>query len=116
MQDGRITKSRLRASSMYNWYYGPYNARLQARNYGSTRGGWIAKIRNTQQWIQVDLEKPSTLKGVATQGRYDAYQYVKSYLVTYSGNGRRFYPYKEGSRTRVTCYYHHCSFSICSIQ
>ena len=101
MEDGRITKSRLRASSMYNTYYGPYNARLQARNYGSTRGGWIAKIRNTQQWIQVDLEKVATLKGVATQGRYDANQFVRSYLVTYSRNGRRFVPYREGRRTRV---------------
>lgn len=101
MEDGRITKSRLRASSMYNTYYGPYNARLQARNYGSTRGGWIAKIRNTQQWIQVDLEKVATLKGLATQGRYDANQFVRSYIVTYSRNGRRFVPYREGRRTRV---------------
>ena len=101
MQDGRITKSRVRASSMYNRYYGPYNARLQARNYGSTRGAWVARIRNTQQWIQIDLEKDTTLKGLATQGRYDANQYVKSYVITYSRNGRRFYPYKEGRRTRV---------------
>ena len=101
MQDGRISKARLRASSMYNRYYGPYNAWLQARNYGSTGGGWVAGIRYTQQWIQVDLEKVSTLKGVATQGRYDASQYVMSYVVTYSRNGRRFVPYREGRQTRV---------------
>ena len=107
MQDGRISKARLRASSMYNRYYGPYNARLHARNYGSTGGAWVAGIRNTQQWIQVDLEKVSTLKGVATQGRHDASQYVKSYVVTYSRNGRRFVSYREGRQTRVI----HCSKS-----
>lgn len=102
MEDGRITKSRLRATSTYNSYYGPYNARLQARNHGSTRGGWIARQRNTRQWIQVDLETVATLKGVATQGRYDANQYVKSYVISFSRNGRRFAPYREGRRTRVS--------------
>ena len=101
MEDGRITKSRLRASSMYNQYYGPYNARLQARNYGSTRGGWIARVRNTRQWIQVDLERIATVKAVATQGRFDANQYVKSYVLTLSKNGRRFVPYREGRKIRV---------------
>ena len=104
MEDGRILKSRLRASSLYNSYYGPYSARLQARNYGSTRGGWIARIRNTHQWIQVDLEKVATLKGVATQGRYDATQYVKSYIVTFSKNGRRFVPYREGRKIKVSVF------------
>lgn len=104
MEDGRILKSRLRASSMYNTYYGPYSARLQARNYGSTRGGWIARLRNTHQWIQVDLEKVATLKGVATQGRYDATQYVRSYTITYSTNGRRFVPYREGRTIRVSLF------------
>ena len=101
MEDGRIVKSRLRASSMYNRYYGPYNARLQARNYGAIRGGWIARARNTHQWIQVDLERVSIVKGVATQGRYDANQYVKSYVITFSKNGRRFIPYREGRKIRV---------------
>ncbi|KAK2554621.1 EGF-like repeat and discoidin I-like domain-containing protein 3, partial [Acropora cervicornis] len=68
MEDTRILKPRLTASSMYNSNYGPYNARLQARNYGSTYGGWTASQRNTNQWIQVDLEALATLKGVATQG------------------------------------------------
>ena len=101
MEDGRITRKRLRASSMYNKFYGPNSARLQARNYGSVRGGWIARYRNSRQWIQVDLERVSTVKAVATQGRIDANQCVKSYIITFSKNGRRFFPYKEGRKIKV---------------
>ena len=101
MEDGRITRKRLRTSSMYNKFYGPNSARLQARNYGSVRGGWIARYRNSRQWIQVDLERVSTVKAVATQGRIDANQWVKSYIITFSKNGRRFLPYKEGRKIKV---------------
>ena len=101
MEDTRILKPRLTASSMYNSNYGPYNARLQARNYGSTYGGWTASHRNTNQWIQVDLEALASLKGVATQGRYDATYYIKSYIIQYSSDGRKFVPYKEGRSVKV---------------
>ncbi|CAH3022884.1 unnamed protein product [Porites evermanni] len=101
MQDGRITPSMLTASSMYNHYYGPWNARLHARNYGSTRGGWIAKYRNRNQWLQIDFGTKSRVKRICTQGRYDANQFVKSYTVSFSVKGDKFVPYKEGRRTRL---------------
>lgn len=101
MQDGRITPSMLTASSMYNHFYGPWNARLHARNYGSTRGGWIAKYRNRNQWLQIDFGTKSRVKRICTQGRYDANQFVKSYTVSFSVKGYKFVPYKEGRRTRV---------------
>ena len=86
---------------MYNHYYGPWSARLQARNYGSTRGGWIAKYRNTHQFLQIDLGISSRVKRIATQGRYDANQWVKSYTVSYSNNGVKFFPVKHGRRVKV---------------
>lgn len=101
IQDGRITRSMFTASSMYNHYYGPWCARLQAQNRGQTRGGWIAKYRNTKQWLQVDLGTVSVVKRIATQARYDANQWVTSYTVSYSNNGVRFFPYKQARRTRV---------------
>ena len=101
MQDGRINKGMITASSMYNHYYGPWSARLQARNYGSTRGGWIAKYRNTHQWLQIDLGITTRVKRIATQGRYDANQWVKSYSVSYSNNGVRFFPVRHGRRVKV---------------
>lgn len=89
------------ASSMYNRYYGPWSARLQARNRGATRGGWLARVNNNRQWLQIDLGARSVVKRISTQARYDANQWVTSYTVSYSNNGVRFYPYKENRRTRV---------------
>lgn len=86
---------------MYNHYYGPWSARLQAQNRGSTRGGWVAKYRNTHQWLQIDLGVVSIVKRIATQARYDANQWVTSYTVYYSNNGVRFLPYKQARRTKV---------------
>ena len=102
IQDGRITQSMLTASSMYNRYYGPWSARLQARNHGAIRGGWLARVNNNRQWLQIDLGAKSVVKRIATQGRYDANQWVKSYTVSYSSDGSRFYPVKHGRRIKVT--------------
>jgi len=96
------------ASSMYNHLYGPWSARLQAQNRGSMRGGWIAKYNNRHQFIQVDLGTTSRVKRIATQARYDANQWVKSYTVSYSNNGVRFFPYRHGKRVKVRCL--HCLF------
>ena len=41
------------------------------------------------------------IKGVATQGRQDANQWVKSYTVSYSTDGMNFVPYKENKRVKV---------------
>ena len=41
------------------------------------------------------------IKGVATQGRQDANQWVKSYTVMYSIDGMNFVPYKENRRVKV---------------
>ena len=90
------------ASSFYNRYYGPWSARLQARNQGSTRGGWVSRYRNHRQWLQIDLGATARVKRVATQGRYDANQWVTRYTVSYSYNGVRFRPYKRGRLVKVS--------------
>ena len=87
---------------MYNRYYGPWSSRLQARNYGATRGGWLAKVNNNRQWLQIDLGAKSVVKRISTQGRYDANQWVTAYTVSYSNSGVRFYPYRENRRVRVS--------------
>ena len=118
IQDGRITQSMLTASSMYNRYYGPWSARLQARNHGAIRGGWLARVNNNRQWLQIDLGAKSVVKRIATQGRYDANQWVTSYTVSYSNNGVRFYPYRENRRVRVCslrvsfCFAYRCCLAL----
>ena len=101
IQDGRITQSMFTASSMTNRYYGPWSSRLQARNSGAFRGGWVAKVSNNRQWLQVDLGAKCVVKRIATQARYDGNHWVTKYTVSYSSNGVRFYPYQENKKTRV---------------
>ncbi|XP_015754014.1 PREDICTED: coagulation factor V-like [Acropora digitifera] len=101
IQDGRITQSMFTASSMANRYYGPWSARLQARNHGAFRGGWVARVSNNRQWLQVDLGAKCVLKRIATQARYDGNHWITKYTLSYSSNGVRFYPYKEKNKIRV---------------
>ena len=51
--------------------------------------------------MQVDLGVVTRVKRIATQGRYDANQWVKSYTLSYSNNGIRFIPYRRGRRVQV---------------
>ena len=51
--------------------------------------------------MQIDIGSIARVKRIATQGRYDANQYVKTYTMTYGYNGAKFYSYKEGKRVRV---------------
>ncbi|XP_068726464.1 lactadherin-like [Montipora capricornis] len=101
LQDGRVLRSMFTATSLYNYYYGPWSARLQAQNQGQTRGGWVAKYNNANQWWQVDLGVTSRVKRIATQARYDANHWVKTYTLSYSNDGARFNPYKYGKRIKV---------------
>ena len=60
-----------------------------------------ARYNNARQYLNIDLGTISRLKRIATQGRYDADQWVTSYAVSYSMNNIRFIPYKEGRRIKV---------------
>ena len=60
------------------------------------------RYNNARQYLNIDLGTVSRLKRIATQGRYDADQWVTSYAVSYSMNNIRFIPYKEGRRIKVT--------------
>ena len=84
------------ASTYYNHYLAPWHGRL------NHRWSWSARTNNHRQWFQVNFVDPMKVKGVATQGRQDANQWVKSYTVSYSSDGMTFYPYKEKGRTKVT--------------
>ena len=101
LEDGRVPDPLIRASSFYNYYCGPFNARLNRRRYGRQGGAWCAKRRDRRQWLQVDFGALSTVSGVATQGRQNSAQWVTSYYISYSRNGYKFAPYREGRRTRV---------------
>ena len=55
---------------------------------------WTARVRNKNQWIQVDLGRDEVVTAIATQGRANLNQWVTSYYVSYSLDGKVFVSYK----------------------
>ena len=101
MEDRRILSGHLRASSSYNYNHGPDRARLNIYASHGRTGAWVAKYRNVRQWLQIDLRQLSIIKGIATQGRREAHQFVKSYTISYSVKGLRFRMYSAFGRVKV---------------
>ena len=101
MEDHRILSGRLRASSSYNYNHGPDRARLNIINGHGRTGAWVARLRSANQWLQIDLGQSSIIKGIATQGRREANQYVRSYTLSYSRFGMRFKAYVSYGRVKV---------------
>ena len=95
MKSGKIPDSAITATTSYSQYYGPERARLDTVKSGSFNGAWIPKTRDMGQWIQVDLGNITKITRIATQGRQDAAQWVKSYSITYSLEGGPFLPYNN---------------------
>ena len=101
MEDYRILSGHLRASSSYNYNHGPDRARLNIFNSHGRTGAWVARHRNTHQYLQIDLRQFSIIKGIATQGRREAHQWVKTYSLSYSRFGVRFKAYVSYGRVKV---------------
>ncbi|XP_068726469.1 lactadherin-like [Montipora capricornis] len=101
LEDFRIDSGALTASSYVNYNHGPDRARLNWPSGHSRSGAWVAKHRNTNQWLQVELAHPAKITGVATQGRYDAYQWVTTYAVSHSMDGKTFKAYLEYGRNKL---------------
>ncbi|XP_020911456.1 uncharacterized protein LOC110249210 [Exaiptasia diaphana] len=95
MEDKRINIGHLKSSTMYNPTYAPWRAGLH------TTYGWLARTQNANQWIQVDLETPTHLRGIATQGRHNANQWVKQYRLSYGNSPGKLTMYREGGRPKV---------------
>ena len=78
------------ASSQFNSQHAPLGGRLnfqaQISSLGATTqiGGWAALTNDQNQYIQITFGQIFQITGVATQGRQDAAQWVKSYKLEYS--------------------------------
>lgn len=102
MEDGRILSGHLRASSSYNYNHGPNRARLNIYASHGRTGAWVAKYRSANQWLQIDLRQMCIIKGIATQGRREAHQWVRTFQLSYSRYGARFRSYVSYGRVKVT--------------
>ena len=104
MESGAIFDSQITASSVYNDNLAASNARLHFKGSENPlrRAGWVAGVKNTNQWLQVDLQQTTRVIGIATQGRHDWDQWVTKYKLQYGDDGLTFRIYKRNVDTSDT--------------
>ncbi|XP_078614209.1 putative carboxypeptidase X1 [Branchiostoma floridae x Branchiostoma japonicum] len=98
VESGQIPDTHITASSEVNSAHGPRRARLYGvydRRDGT--GAWCAKSNDGNQWLQVDLGKPTEIQGVVTQGRFGYHQWVETYKLHFSTDGNNWRPYTDAS-------------------
>ena len=70
MESGAIFDSQITASSVFNDRHAVPNVRLHFK--GSKNpvryAGWVPGVKNTNQWLQVDLQQTTRVIGIATLG------------------------------------------------
>ena len=97
MESGAIFDSQITASSVFNDRHAVPNVRLHFK--GSKNpvryAGWVPGVKNTNQWLQVDLQQTTRVIGIATQGRHDFHQWVTKYKLQYGDDGQTFRVYKR---------------------
>lgn len=96
MANRLLPDDRISASSIWDVNHNAARARLNIAREGSKTGAWSARHNNVFQWLQVDFTSPVKITAIATQGRSDYNQWVKSYRLQYSLDGGHFYDYNEG--------------------
>ena len=95
MENGLISDAQISAYSEWDNNHGAERARLNGRRINLKTGAWSSRYSILGQWLQVDLEKYTTVTGLATQGRSDYDQWVTKYRMQYSDDGVSFYLYTE---------------------
>lgn len=101
METRKIPDSDITASSVYNSYHAPHNARLHKHVAPNSAGGWAAQINDKNQWLQVKFGQRVEIRGVATQGRHNFYQWMTSYSLRYSSDGMVFHHYQTNTKQTV---------------
>ena len=98
MEDKRLREGDISASSYYNSNLAPWFGRLNHLY------AWMARTRNSKQWLKINLGYVTRCKGIATQGRSNSNQWVTSYVVTFSRYGNTYVTYKENKKIKVSRY------------
>ncbi|XP_058150648.1 lactadherin isoform X2 [Dasypus novemcinctus] len=104
MEGGAIADAQLSASSMHLGFlsmqrWGPELARLHRTGIVNA---WKASNYDRNPWIQVNLLRKMRVSGVVTQGasRLGNGEYLRSYKVAYSSDGRNFQFVQDADGTR----------------
>ena len=115
MDSWAIPDSQISASSQYSHNDSARNGRLHFKGSGNWQGGWTSKTNDLNQWLQVDLDRYTTVTKIATQGKYMKYQWVVEYRLQYSDDGAIFQFYEEahGASPKVKiCRSNHTRHSV----
>ncbi|XP_018600510.1 EGF-like repeat and discoidin I-like domain-containing protein 3 isoform X2 [Scleropages formosus] len=98
MEGGIISNQHITASSTHRALFGlqkwyPYFARLNKKGLVNA---WSAAENDRWPWIQINLERRMRVTGLITQGakRIGSPEYVKSYKVAFSNNGKSWVMHK----------------------
>ena len=102
-EEGIIKDSQITASSEYSQEIAAENGRLNFQGQAGREAAWAAKRNDDQQWLQVDLQHQVHLTGISSQGRHGCTynQWVESYTVSHSNNGRYFIDFKQNGDIKV---------------
>ena len=74
----------------------PKRGRLHLKEEPGRAGAWAAASGDTTAWLQIDLiKKYVKIKGVTTQGRHGAAQWVTKYSLLYGNDTNSLVYYKE---------------------
>nr|XP_015198784.1 PREDICTED: lactadherin isoform X2 [Lepisosteus oculatus] len=103
MEGGGIAESQIMASSVHYGFLGlqRWGPELSRLNNKGLVNAWTSATHDKNPWIQVNLERKMRLTAIITQGasRMGTAEYIKSFKVAYSYDGKAFTVYKgEGQR------------------
>ena len=117
MENRNISDSQITASSEYDNNHAAHNGRLHYKDrqtHPLSAGSWCSRgVDLSDFWLQVDFATKTTVVKVATQGRFEFSQWVKSYSLSYSHNGGQFEVYKQFGEVKVR--YRRCTTSVRSV-
>uniref|UniRef100_A0A8I4A354 EGF like repeats and discoidin domains 3 n=1 Tax=Callithrix jacchus TaxID=9483 RepID=A0A8I4A354_CALJA len=98
IEGGIISNQQITASSTHRALFGlqkwyPYYARLNKKG---LINAWTAAENDRWPWIQINLQRKMRVTGVITQGakRIGSPEYIKSYKIAYSNDGKTWAMYK----------------------
>ncbi|XP_028411604.1 EGF-like repeat and discoidin I-like domain-containing protein 3 [Dendronephthya gigantea] len=100
MENGQIRDNQITASSEYDIYFGAANGRLNFTPRHGRTGSWSSLYNDLHQWLQVDFQRSTMVTEISTQGRSEHDQFVKSYTVSSSQDGKIFQVYTTGEAVK----------------
>ncbi|XP_028411991.1 lactadherin-like [Dendronephthya gigantea] len=101
MENGSIHDNQITASSNWNGGHRGANGRLNFKSHSGRTGSWSALSNDINQWLEVNFQRLTLIAGISTQGRYNITQFVKSYTISFSREGKCFSNYTQGNAIKV---------------